>query len=169
MAGKWKFRLMKIAVSLALRLRAYADTHHREVIVRLGARAEGLYLLLHRFYHLLGAFEVGTSQGSEQAIVAEPLLLGILSLVCFEECIGLFLAFFFSLFKLFRCLCSNQRGHTDEPYQTGNEDLDHRLNIIIQFFFLNKLASEGEGPGNGIAAPFLVITIGSQHERVASG
>lgn len=60
---------------------AYADTHHREVIVRLGARAEGLYLLLHRFYHLLGAFEVGTSQGSEQAIVAEPLLLGILSLV----------------------------------------------------------------------------------------
>ena len=126
MAGKWKFRLMKIAVSLALRLRAYADTHHREVIVRLGARAEGLYLLLHRFYHLLGAFEVGTSQGSEQAIVAEPLLL-------------------------------------------GNEDLDHRLNIIIQFFFLNKLASEGEGPGNGIAAPFLVITIGSQHERVASG
>ena len=72
---------MKIAVSLALRLRAYADTHHREVIVRLGARAEGLYLLLHRFYHLLGAFEVGTSQGSEQAIVAEPLLLGILSLV----------------------------------------------------------------------------------------
>ena len=126
MAGKWKFRLMKIAVSLALRLRAYADTHHREVIVRLGARTEGLYLLLHRFYHLLGAFEVGTSQGSEQAIVAEPLLL-------------------------------------------GNEDLDHRLNIIIQFFFLNKLASEGEGPGNGIAAPFLVITIGSQHERVASG
>ena len=126
MAGKWKFRLMKIAVSLALRLRAYADTHHREVIVRLGARAEGLYLLLHRFYHLLGAFEVGTSQGSEQAIVAEPLLL-------------------------------------------GNEDLDHRLNIIIQFFFLNKLASKGEGPGNGIAAPFLVITIGSQHERVASG
>ena len=126
MAGKWKFRLMKIAVSLALRLRAYADTHHREVIVRLGARAEGLYLLLHRFYHLLSAFEVGTSQGSEQAIVAEPLLL-------------------------------------------GNEDLDHRLNIIIQFFFLNKLASEGEGPGNGIAAPFLVITIGSQHERVASG
>ena len=126
MAGKWKFRLMKIAVSLALRLRAYADTHHREVIVRLGARAEGLYLLLHRFYHLLGAFEVGASQGSEQAIVAEPLLL-------------------------------------------GNEDLDHRLNIIIQFFFLNKLASEGEGPGNGIAAPFLVITIGSQHERVASG
>lgn len=117
---------MKIAVSLALRLRAYADTHHREVIVRLGARTEGLYLLLHRFYHLLGAFEVGTSQGSEQAIVAEPLLL-------------------------------------------GNEDLDHRLNIIIQFFFLNKLASEGEGPGNGIAAPFLVITIGSQHERVASG
>ena len=126
MAGKWKFRLMKIAVSLALRLRAYADTHHREVIVRLGARAEGLYLLLHRFYHLLSAFEVGTSQGSEQAIVAEPLLL-------------------------------------------GNEDLDHRLNIIIQFFFLNKLASEGEGPGNGIATPFLVITIGSQHERVASG
>ena len=126
MAGKWKFRLMKIAVSLALRLRAYADTHHREVIVRLGARAEGLYLLLHRFYHLLGAFEVGTSQGSEQAIVAEPLLL-------------------------------------------GNEDLDHRLNIIIQFFFLNKLASKGEGPGNGIATPFLVITIGSQHERVASG
>ena len=126
MAGKWKFRLMKIAVSLALRLRAYADTHHREVIVRLGARTEGLYLLLHRFYHLLGAFEVGTSQGSEQAIVAEPLLL-------------------------------------------GNEDLDHRLNIIIQFFFLNKLASKGEGPGNGIAAHFLVITIGSQHERVASG
>ena len=126
MAGKWKFRLMKIAVSLALRLRAYADTHHREVIVRLGARAEGLYLLLHRFYHLLSAFEVGTSQGSEQAIVAEPLLL-------------------------------------------GNEDLDHRLNIIIQFFFLNKLACKGEGPGNGIAAPFLVITIGSQHERVASG
>ena len=126
MAGKWKFRLMKIAVSLALRLRAYADTHHREVIVRLGARTEGLYLLLHRFYHLLSAFEVGTSQGSEQAIVAEPLLL-------------------------------------------GNEDLDHRLNIIIQFFFLNKLASEGEGPGNGIAAPFLVIAIGSQHERVASG
>ena len=126
MAGKWKFRLMKIAVSLALRLRAYADTHHREVIVRLGARTEGLYLLLHRFYHLLGAFEVGTSQGSEQAIVAEPLLL-------------------------------------------GNEDLDHRLNIIIQFFFLNKLASKGEGPGNGMAAPFLVIAIGSQHERVASG
>ena len=126
MAGKWKFRLMKIAVSLALRLRAYADTHHREVIVRLGARAEGLYLLLHRFYPLLGAFEVGTSQGSEQAIVAEPLLL-------------------------------------------GNENLDHRLNIIIQFFFLNKLASKGEGPGNGIATPFLVITIGSQHERVASG
>ena len=141
---------MKIAVSLALRLRAYADTHHREVIVRLGARTEGLYLLLHRFYHLLGAFEVGTSQGSEQAIVAEPLLLG-------------------SLFKLFRCLCCNQRGHTYEPYQTGNEDLDHRLNIIIQFFFLNKLASKGEGPGNGIAAPFLVIAIGSQHERVASG
>ena len=81
MAGKWKFRLMKIAVSLALRLRAYADTHHREVIVRLGARAEGLYHLLHRFYHLLGAFEVGTSQGSEQAIVAEPLLLEILSLI----------------------------------------------------------------------------------------
>jgi len=92
-----------------------------------------------------------------------------LSLVCFEECIGLFLALFLSLFKLFRCLCSNQRGHTYEPYQTGNEDLDHRLNIIIQFFFLNKLASKGEGPGNGIAAPFLVITIGSQHERVASG
>ena len=81
MAGKWKFRLMKIAVSLALRLRAYADTHHREVIVRLGARAEGLYLLLHRFYNLLGALEVGTSQGSERAMVDEQLLLGILSLV----------------------------------------------------------------------------------------
>ena len=57
------------------------DTHHREVIVRLGTVAVGLYFLLHRFYHLLGVFEVGTSQDFEQTIIAELLLLRILCLI----------------------------------------------------------------------------------------
>jgi hypothetical protein len=41
------------------------EAHHREVVVGLGARAEGLYFLFQRLYDLLGTFEVSaaTMQG----------------------------------------------------------------------------------------------------------
>ena len=57
------------------------ETHHGEVIVRLGAVAKGLYFLLQRFYHLLGVFEASTTQGIEQTIITELLPLRILCLI----------------------------------------------------------------------------------------
>ena len=62
------------------------ETHHCEVIVRLGAVAKGLYFLLQRFYHLLDAFKASTSQGIKQTIIAELLLLRIL---CFIKTVGI--------------------------------------------------------------------------------
>ncbi len=41
----------------------------------------GLYFLLQRFYHLLSVFEASTSQGIEQTIISELLLLRIFSLI----------------------------------------------------------------------------------------